>query len=1081
MNTPRLKVCRLTARCARQEGFTLVEIIAALALLGVLTAVFGMGLVEAVKSFAFSRENVRIAQKGQLAMARVSRELMELIAIRAVSEDDEGPFIIYERVEGDEPPVRYGLKYHRSANTLRMYELGQNDDNLEGRTGHLLSDGVTRFDLHFEDADPWLFVSDFDSIFSIGIHLELARRDDPANRQQFSTRVYLRKTPYISGLIPLPMLGFAALFPAVGYRGPLIRRKRRSVHNINGTALVVVVVSILIFGVLAAAIIPMVSTSSQQVAVTDASARVLYLAESGFRYAESRWNANASEADRHDALEALDGTYTLVGDDGEFTLRLQSYFLELAQEVSGLGTFQVRCPGSFPFAPSILVNQKLRIGEETVEVQAVVDEEEDHVVIALPSTLSYYPRHTLIRLVTDVDGTQTLSNNSELSYNGNGEMLPLRNGAIIIGDSDQIITYRFNNRDENRLVGLNNPLDTSWTMTAEAGDAIVLMPSVRLYSTGRAGADDLRVERELIFDAPLSIREDLTLRRRITDMEGVLFTSAIGGHEAADIDGNRSLTVTESVTDAMGIKSSLTELSLPADTLFDFGRSSRGTGGYLSYDAQVKVGFYSNPTVTPSLGFYPAAPIPAYFSAGPAFRLRQTADGGYMMYGLGFTRGNSAVADGLPDEIIPSQIQDRLAIVLWQQTNNGLHRNWLAYKVMSDYHTYFDFESGHSGWTSSATNGTWRLLNDAAEANSPSHCYHFRDNGNNQQTIGVLNYQPELPLPESDSIRLGFYSKLHNINNDPISTIVRIRENGGPAQILLHIPSDTSLIRDVDLTAYAGSRIELLFYYHNSNSSHPADWYIDDVYIEADWPVLDSTLVARPQEAAALVFANGGPGEIQKGDWVIGGTSGARGRVAFEPILGSVSWSDRTAAGVLQLNRVSGAFSSAGEELNVIGKGRCATSSPYNETTDRKVNFIKAYYGRAQSFGTTTINGIEYGDTNRFNAVMLGNPRLSSGEVPWPPDDDQEWTAARDRFRLIEWDEINPAVSNLSFVPWQLDGLRNEVIIRSYHPDLESGSYPAPELGLYAFGDGAVTVYFDDFGLQIDMPVRSPFPPPLQQ
>jgi prepilin-type N-terminal cleavage/methylation domain-containing protein len=52
-------------RTPGRKGFTLVEVIAALALLGVLTAVFGMGIVAAARSFTFSRENVLVAQKGR--------------------------------------------------------------------------------------------------------------------------------------------------------------------------------------------------------------------------------------------------------------------------------------------------------------------------------------------------------------------------------------------------------------------------------------------------------------------------------------------------------------------------------------------------------------------------------------------------------------------------------------------------------------------------------------------------------------------------------------------------------------------------------------------------------------------------------------------------------------------------------------------------------------------------------------------------------------------------------------------------------------------------------------------------------
>jgi hypothetical protein len=114
----------------------------------------------------------------------------------------------------------------------------------------------------------------------------------------------------------------------------------------------------------------MVSSSSQQAAATDASAKALYLAESGFRYAESRWNPYDTEAVRHDALDTLDGNYTLSGDDGQFELKLYSYFLEMAQDTSGSGPFKAHFPGSIPDDLSPGSIPMLRVGNQTVTVSA---------------------------------------------------------------------------------------------------------------------------------------------------------------------------------------------------------------------------------------------------------------------------------------------------------------------------------------------------------------------------------------------------------------------------------------------------------------------------------------------------------------------------------------------------------------------------------------------------------------------------------------------------------------------------------------------------------------------------------------
>jgi hypothetical protein len=232
----------------------------------------------------------------------------------------------------------------------------------------------------------------------------------------------------------------------------------------------------------------------------------------------------------------------------------------------------------------------------------VTGEEDDNVTITLNESLAYHPRNTPVLLMAkaDLTGSQTISNGADLPYEamGKAKVFPLRNGPIMIGSAGDIVTYQFNNRDEHRLVGLSNPLDSTWSMTVNDDDGIVLLPAVRLHSIGRAGAEDLRVEREIVYHAPLSTTDEVTQRRRFTERfdNQDQWSSVSGTHAITEIDGNNALAVTGTDAD----KSSLTQLDLPTGANIDFGRAGRGTGGYLSYDAQVKVGFNPNPTTPPS-------------------------------------------------------------------------------------------------------------------------------------------------------------------------------------------------------------------------------------------------------------------------------------------------------------------------------------------------------------------------------------------------------------------------------------------------------------------------------------------------
>ena len=68
--------------------------------------------------------------------------------------------------------------------------------------------------------------------------------------------------------------------------------KRRSgllPASMTGSALIGLVTAILIFSVLAAAIVPMIGAVGQQTATSNMASRAYLLAESGFRYAASRY------------------------------------------------------------------------------------------------------------------------------------------------------------------------------------------------------------------------------------------------------------------------------------------------------------------------------------------------------------------------------------------------------------------------------------------------------------------------------------------------------------------------------------------------------------------------------------------------------------------------------------------------------------------------------------------------------------------------------------------------------------------------------------------------------------------------
>ena len=68
---------------SKERGFTLVEVIVSLALIAVLSAMAGLGLVQVTQGYVMARQNSATVQKVQIAMARIVKELSAATAISA--------------------------------------------------------------------------------------------------------------------------------------------------------------------------------------------------------------------------------------------------------------------------------------------------------------------------------------------------------------------------------------------------------------------------------------------------------------------------------------------------------------------------------------------------------------------------------------------------------------------------------------------------------------------------------------------------------------------------------------------------------------------------------------------------------------------------------------------------------------------------------------------------------------------------------------------------------------------------------------------------------------------------------------
>lgn len=139
----------------KERGFTLIETIAVIVLVGVISSVLGMALVQGIKSYVFGRTNVSFSQRAQLAMARMERELR---AMTEIDINSSGTNCIRYKRETASPYFRtIGL----NGTEVQMNAPGDADADCPDTSsaGRLLIDHVDTFSLQYEDDQGNLYTN----------------------------------------------------------------------------------------------------------------------------------------------------------------------------------------------------------------------------------------------------------------------------------------------------------------------------------------------------------------------------------------------------------------------------------------------------------------------------------------------------------------------------------------------------------------------------------------------------------------------------------------------------------------------------------------------------------------------------------------------------------------------------------------------------------------------------------------------------------------------------------------------------------------------------------------------------------
>lgn len=831
-----------------------------------------------------------------------------------------------------------------------------------------------------------------------------------------------------------------------------------------------------VLAALGVAMVSLTSTSMFTGVSANSSARAYYLAESGYRYAESLY-LNPPSGTVDDALNSLhDKTFSLAGNTGRFNLKIYPYYLKVDPAVTaGTATGQIRTrvvgavPGDMSFSSG-----RLKIGPKAGTIYSYtsagtsVSGGQTFVTFSgvTPQPFPYFTLNAdVLPVARSISSSQTINVGDALLLEaGTAAAFPRCNGTFQV--DNHLFAYRVNDLDNSRLLHITDPGAAPMApLTVAAGSDIILQKFVKLDATGIVGQGDGEgdASREVVYNVPLPRTEEQRREFRETFQDLSNWETPSLGTFALDI-GRSALRVTGTSSVSGMITGSLIPFKPSASNIDLAAAHLYGDPYFLSYDAQVKVGFVPEPA--PVGGFEPS-PVPKYFTAGLSFRL----DNDRNSYGLSFLRGGSsdtAADDKIDNGMVP--LDHKTMIVLWQATGSGSNFKWLAYK--KDLAPLFidDFESGAHVWTitdlDSSPPNLWHQSSRRSHSSTQAWYYGREDTGtyDTGSRNGGSLVSPDIDLSQATSATLTFWTWIYTEpggGTDHDQKSVQVSTDGGLNWANLSgspIPDDnrTWHQRAFDLSTYRGQTINIRFLFDTVDATGNSyeGWYIDDVRIAGDTAaaVNDATLTVRVKEAASISFTNGSYGTgsipIENSDTILGQTSGARAVVSGAPIISSGSWASGTAAGTLLLENTSGTFS-AGEQVYVNSSSAAATVGEFRP----RDNFIWAYYGTAGGYGTP--------DSSAFDDEKKANPR---GSVNWPPDELDEWTADSDYYRLVQWDAVNSGVTVISSTT-----APNAIIRDNTLTSPTSGSLQQPELGLHTFGRGSNNVYFDDFAVQSDI------------
>ena len=186
-----------------KAGFTLIEIMVSLVLVGLIASVAGTSVLMGLRGYLNTRENDVITQKAQLAMNRINREFIELSAVK----DDTESCIIYESPYGWRAIKMVEVEGKK---TIKLFFIDATVNSCGSLTaGDTLVDGVSSFAIRYNPdttgtTSLWSKSQDIRNLYALSVQMAL-NRPETGGWVPFSTTVSPRNNNNAGGsAVPTP-------------------------------------------------------------------------------------------------------------------------------------------------------------------------------------------------------------------------------------------------------------------------------------------------------------------------------------------------------------------------------------------------------------------------------------------------------------------------------------------------------------------------------------------------------------------------------------------------------------------------------------------------------------------------------------------------------------------------------------------------------------------------------------------------------------------------------------------------------------------------------------------------------------